>query len=575
MAIIKRGMWTLKPELLLYNDAELEVTDNLTKILYIKSEPNDPYYRIDEEYVAEKVDGELNFIIRRIEYNIEFDEVSYSYEEYNYLYDGWTYDRGSEPARHRAFEEDAEVSEEFATWWFANALLEPTLTVDLRTIGLMPGTYTLTAQSNGEGKVSSPLSDTKEYTTDLEQLPTPVISIDDGTLTITNFGEADTIILYANNKPVRRFTSYYYDIEGDTVSFRLPRLILPEGNSTFYVQAHSKLHRSSEYSNTVIWAPTVYAVNYIIPNGYRYILNPTSLHYGEVGIVRSAAPNPAYKTKFEYCTGCSYQAGGGLGGGDEVNDTLYAPLCYAIYNATGPVEFKLGTDIELHYPTENIGSYGNSSGYSYGFTGTSSLVSNNVGDSYTTATVKLTFTLDKLATVAIQYYFSPKMITDTATFSKLDSTATYLTRKDGDGIAQSTRIIYPDVTPGTHTITVSYSKQSNYGTWASGWNYDKLTLYNLEIFDALSEDSDLIHNLTWENENLLIKNTVALPWKILEGQSLEISLQYLTHTPEQLDIEVIGADSARKANTYYTDRETLTLSNATGPVHVVIREKEE
>jgi hypothetical protein len=68
MAIIKRGMWTLHSELELYNDAELETADNLTKILY--AYPSEWYYddsetyRYDEEYVAEKIDGELNFIIR-------------------------------------------------------------------------------------------------------------------------------------------------------------------------------------------------------------------------------------------------------------------------------------------------------------------------------------------------------------------------------------------------------------------------------------------------------------------------------------------------------------------------------
>lgn len=576
MAIIKRGMWTLHSELELYNDAELEATDNLTKIIYIK--PLDSYdltyYRIEEEYIAEKVDGELNFIIRRNQYDVESGEISYSYEEYNYLYDGWTYDRGSEPARHRTFEEDTEVSEEFADWWFANALLEPTLTVDLRTVGLMPGTYNLTAQSNGEGKVSSPLSDTKEYTTDLEQLPTPTISIEDGSLIITNFGEADTILLYANNKPAKRFTSEN-DIYGEEVYFRLPMLILPRGTSTFYVQAHSKNYRSSEYSNVASWTPDEpNPITFKIPDNYTMITNPTEIGYGEIAIAEYQSPNPAYSEKFITLNNIEVDTGGELGGWGE-SATTPVPLM-AFYNASGPAEVEIGTasiGTTLSYDLTKIYS---ATDHAYTFekgTWSGELRSTNYTQSNTTAGVKLTFTLPRATDVKITYRRDGWYMYNSIQFSQIDSSAIYISHTP----APEETITYTNVPAGEHYIIVTHVT----GSWQSTYNSGSVTLESMyAVYNYEEGVSDYMYPITWDIPEQYFdirrcSTKILYPQTLYEGQ--------ISKDPNmpRMECEVTGAD-ARFSCTLVGDDDwttrpsiSLTLSNATGPVHVVIREKEE
>jgi hypothetical protein len=266
----------------LYEDDEIAAADNITKELLVQETEEDYYgnhYLYRNIIVAEKIDGELNLrIYEELYYDGEFD---YSYDKYDCLNGGWFYDYGSPPARTWWFD-DTEVDDNFYSWWTKNAYRRANAEVDLRTIGLDPGSYSLTAQADGEGKVASPLSSTKDYTTDLEQLPTPTITIEDGTLNIQNYGEADTIIVYANDKVAKRlvYDIDFYDDSG--ISFRLPRLILPEGESEFSVIAHSKHYRSSERSNIVSWAPTFYNVNFKVPDNYVRILNPTKICYGEI-----------------------------------------------------------------------------------------------------------------------------------------------------------------------------------------------------------------------------------------------------------------------------------------------------
>ena len=199
MAIIKKGYWLLSRELVLYTDAEIEAVDNIQKELFVRSvseEENwngDPCLYRDGIIVAEKIDGELNLRIYYAAYTN--GELDYTYDDYNYLDGGWFYDCGSQPAR-TWWCDDTEVDDNFYSWWTKNAYMRANAEIDLRTIGLVPGSYSLTAQADGEGKVASPLSSTKEYTSNLEQLPTPVIEIEDGTLTITNYGEGEW--MYSN-----------------------------------------------------------------------------------------------------------------------------------------------------------------------------------------------------------------------------------------------------------------------------------------------------------------------------------------------------------------------------------------
>jgi hypothetical protein len=175
-------------------------------------------------------------------------------------------------------------------------------------------------------------------------LPTPTISIEDGTLTITNFGEADTILLYANNKPAKRFTAEN-DIYGEEVSFRLPMLILPRGTSTFYVQAHSKNYRSSEYSNVASWTPDEpNPITFKVPDNYTIITNPTEVGYGEIVIAEYRKPNPAYKDVFVTLNNIEVDSGGEFGnfgfGGLEDQDIKPVELM-ALYNASGPAEMEI------------------------------------------------------------------------------------------------------------------------------------------------------------------------------------------------------------------------------------------
>ena len=570
MAIIKKGYWLLSRELVLYTDAEIEAADNIQKELFIRSVSEEENWNGDPclyRYgiiVAEKIDGELNL---RIYYDAYTNgELDYAYDDYNYLDGGWYYDRGSQPAR-TWWCDDTEVDDNFYSWWTKNAYMRANAEVDLRTIGLDPGSYSLTAQADGAGKVTSPLSSTKDYTTDLEQLPTPVIEIEDGTLTITNYGEADTILVYANNKIVKRlvYDIDFYDDSG--IFFRLPRLILPKGESTFYVIAQSKLYRSSERSNTATFAPTFYNINFKVPEGYKRILNPTEICYGQIQNAAYRPPNPAYQTAVT-ATNIATQTEFLGGGGDSegYNRTI------GLYNATDDAEVEvsttsIGTIISFD-PTKIYSETDHEENF---FVDSFDLISGNINSPNTTAGVKLTFSLPRQTDVEISYSRSGWYSYNSISFSKIDSEENQFTHSWPQSKATLT---YTNVPAGEHYIIVTHKT----GSWQSSLNWGYVTIESLKArYNYIEGESDYMYPITWDVSEDILPDKSRYE-TILFPQSLSFSNSFNDDFDvTKLECEVTGAEytfTPREADEWYPPRFSLTLSNATGPVHVKITERE-
>ena len=573
MAIIKEGFWLISRDLSLYEDDEIAAADNVKKELFVQETEEDYYgnhYLYRNIIAAEKIDGELNLrIYEELYYDGEFD---YNYDQYDYLNGGWFYNYGSQPAR-TWWCDDTEVDDNFYSWWTKNAYMRANAEVDLRTIGLDPGSYSLTAQADGEGKVASPLSSTKDYTTDLEQLPTPVIEIEDGTLTITNYGEADTIIVYANDKVAKRlvYDIDFYDDSG--IYFRLPRLILPEGESVFSVVAHSKHYRSSERSNVVSWAPTFYNVNFKVPDNYVRILNPTKICYGEIQNVAYRPPNPAYHSSIS-ATNIEMQTEFLGGGGD------YDHQIIGIYNATDDAEVEVvntGIWTSVSYKASKP------AGYDYGFTQGywdsthgGGLYATNSSRLNTVAGVKLTFTIERETDIVLIYENAgiPKA---SVTFSSLDEAGeinyTSAATNDPDVHYTSTTLTYKNVPPGEHYIIATSSPSSSWGSVDGA-----LIIKSCGArYDYIEGESDYMYPITWEvSEDILpIRKRYEC---IVFPQSLSFSHNLSNDFDiSKLECEVTGAEytfTPREADEWYPPRFSLNLSNATGPVHVKITERE-
>lgn len=565
MAIIKEGFWLISRDLSLYEDDEIAAADNIKKELFVQETEEDYYgnhYLYRDIIAAEKIDGELNLrIYEEVYYDGEFD---YSYDDYDYLNGGWFYDRGSQPARTR-WCDDTEVDDTFYSWWTKNAYMRANAEVDLRTIGLDPGSYSLTAQADGEGKVASPLSSTKDYTTDLEQLPTPTITIEDGTLNIQNYGEADTIIVYANDKVAKRlvYDIDFYDDSG--IFFRLPRLILPEGESAFSVVAHSKHYRSSERSNVVSWAPTFYNVNFKVPDNYVRILNPTKICYGEIQNVAYRPPNPAYHSSVS-ATNIEMQTEF-IGGGSDYDHQIIG-----IYNATDDAEIEVvntgiwdttSWDLRSIYSIPDEYEYG----FAYSYGSKSGLRAGNYSSYQTTAGVKLKFTILRTNDVKLTYIIDGRAA---VTFSTIDEAGEigYTSSTASD----ATTLTYKNVPPGEHYI-IATSSPSYY--W--GITEGALVIQSLSTTYTYEEGGDYMYPLTWDVSENILPDKKRYEY-IVSPQSLSFSnnLPY-DFDLSKLECEVTGAEytfTPREADEWYPPRFSLTLSNATGPVHVKITERE-